>query len=173
MAAGVSSRRGRSAILSNSWKPQTPPLVSAGPIASGSLHRNRGAFILQSVVASVFALIVLAIIGTLEAWLVVAVSNLFTIFRPRVIEFVAMVLGGGVGVVAPRRACDAVLRDYSGRAVAVVIVIFSAATIADTFINPSHQWSVLNTIAQSVVVIWTAIGAFWVRRREPQPAISK
>ncbi|PBB36765.1 hypothetical protein [Mesorhizobium sp. WSM3868] len=85
-------------------------------------NNSKGSLLLQTLVAMVLAFVVYMVVATIACMVIYFSQTLLTVVRPGIIAFFAMVIGSVIGMIAARKACDTVLRGYSGK---VVFVMFA------------------------------------------------
>lgn len=122
-------------------------------------------FILRTIAAPILAFAVYVIIATIAGAAIAWMYRDWT-FGSGLIRFVlysvALVMGAGVGIVAAKAACDALLKSYSGKAVCILFVSVCVVFLADLFFYRARferDW--IPQIAQSLLSAAASIVLFW------------
>ncbi|MGB7126606.1 MAG: hypothetical protein WBD42_07255 [Methylovirgula sp.] len=133
-----------------------------------------GAFALQTIVAMVLALIAYTIVCAIVFVACFIIYRVLSIIRPEIIEIMGAVIGSVVGMYAARLACDATLRDYSGKAVCIFFeIIFGVAVISVAIDWSDFTWSWMVQITHAFVAAPAAFILFWNRTAEPKSLVGK
>ncbi|PBB98372.1 hypothetical protein [Mesorhizobium sp. WSM3862] len=122
---------------------------------------SKGSLLLQTVVAMVLALVVYLIVATIAGMIIYFTQTLLTVVRPGIIEFFAVTIGSFVGMMAARRACDTVLRSYSGKAVFLMFALLTAAALATEIFLVPMQLNQINSLGQLASGMFAAFIYFW------------
>lgn len=123
--------------------------------------KTTGTLIMQTIVAAILALVVYFIVSTLAAMAIYYLQVLFTIIRPGILMFMAVVIGSFVGMNAARWSCDAILRDYSGRAVFVFFALLAVVLAFGEVMFVPRSWNQLNSAGQLVSALVASYWLFW------------
>jgi hypothetical protein len=122
---------------------------------------DKGTLALQSAVAMVLALVVYVVIASLASMAIYFVQSFMTVIRPGLIQFMAIIAGSFVGMMAAKSACDAVLKGYSSRAVFIMFVVLIAAmVIVEVGFVPMNM-NQINSGAQLIASWIAAYSFFW------------
>lgn len=120
-----------------------------------------GPLIGGTIAASIVAVVVLTVVSGVVGLLASFFYSIFTVIRPGIIEFFALIIGSIAGVAAARASCDAIFKVYSPKTVFVVIAAICAAGLAFELLGLPFGWARVNPIAQLVAVSWFSFLAFW------------
>jgi uncharacterized membrane protein AbrB (regulator of aidB expression) len=126
----------------------------------------RGTFALQTVVAFFVAFVTYAVVAALAAVAFVLFYRLTTELWPWLIQFTAAIIGASVGIYAAKEACEAVLRDYSRKAVCILFMTLAALTIAAAaFFWDRFDWDRFIDVVRAVTAAIAAVLYFWSHQR--------
>ncbi|TRC91141.1 hypothetical protein FJV80_04260 [Mesorhizobium sp. WSM4310] len=126
-----------------------------------AIQTSKGSLLLQTLVAMVLAFVVYMVVATVAGMAIYFVQTLLTVVRPGIIAFFAMVIGSVIGMTAARKACDTVLRGYSGKAVFIMFAALAAAALAAELFLVPMQLNQINSLGQLAAGIITAFVYFW------------
>ncbi len=112
------------------------------------------------------------IVGAIVSAAYGVIFYLITDIRREIIAVIGAIIGSVAGMYAAKSACDATLRDYSGKAVCIFFeVIIAVSLIGDTL--SKFEWLTIIAIAHDLAAAPTAFILFWKRTTELQPTAGK
>ena len=117
--------------------------------------------IVNTVAASVAAPIVCLVVSAVSGGLFAIVQTIFTVLRPGIIGFFAVIIGTCMGMAAARMTCDRFLSPYQN---GVVFVVFALLVIAGTTFMILYRpltAEQINSYVQLVVLAFMAYVVFW------------
>jgi hypothetical protein len=123
--------------------------------------QGRGTLTLQTTVAMVLALIVYVVVAVLAGTLFYLIQTGFTVIRPGITQFFSVIIGSAIGMMAARKACDKVLRNYAGRAVFIMFAALAAGIAFIEVVYVPMQWNQINSAAQVITAIVVSYTLFW------------
>jgi hypothetical protein len=116
---------------------------------------------INTVAASVAAPIVCLIVSAIAGGLFALIQTLFTVLRPGIIGFFAVIVGTCIGVIAARTTCDKFLTPYQTGVVFVVFAVLVLAGLTLMLLYRPLTVDQINSYVQLMVLALMAYVIFW------------
>ena len=126
---------------------------------------SKAALIGGTAVATIIALVVLAVISALVGGVWTIINGLLTVIRPSILSVMGAVVGGFVGTYAARQVCDALLKTYSRPAIFVAFAIMSSLGVWFELGTLPLNADRIAPLAQLGAVMLASWSIFW--RQDP------
>lgn len=114
-----------------------------------------------TVIALIMAPVVLTIVAAVTGFVWFFLNRIFTVVRPEILGVIGASIGAVAGVMTARMACDATLKSYHPRAVAVEVwLICACGLVFELFVMPL-EWARVSPVVQLIVLSGYTYATFW------------
>lgn len=126
-----------------------------------SVGKIDGVQIGGTLIAGIIAPVIFAVSAFVINIVTFFVNYVFTVVRPEIISFLCTIPSAVGGAIIARAACDAVLKKYYHRAIAIEVCLLVLAGLAFELMVMPFGWGRVSPIFGLLAMAGGAVYAFW------------